>query len=58
MVDTGVNIKIENIVEAFKMMVQFVYMGARTIVKKKKDPDVAKMDILGPSKAKNGSFWG
>lgn len=57
MADTGVNIKIENIVEAFKMMVQFVYMGARTIVKKK-DPDVAKMGIFGPSKAKNGSFWG
>lgn len=35
MADTRVNIKIENIVEAFKMMVQFVYMGARTIVKKK-----------------------
>lgn len=45
MADNGVNIEIENIVEAFKMMVQFVYMGARTIVKKK------------PGCGENGHFW-
>ena len=59
MADTGVNIKIENIVEAFKMMVQFnLYIWALEPSLKKKDPDVAKMAIFGPSKAKNGSFWG